>query len=105
MSRPRPTMRLKSSRFTASRRMSRNLKGRMPNAVHPSSTEVRIQREGEGDHETGSKALGISKAACRMRFVRLQQKYGFKTKGKGTPRRQQAPASTEKEATPTKESN
>ncbi|KAJ5920439.1 hypothetical protein N7516_011297 [Penicillium verrucosum] len=42
-----------------------------------------------------SKALGISKAACRMRFIRLQQKHGFKTKGKGSPRRQQAPANNE----------
>ncbi|KAJ5955552.1 hypothetical protein N7501_009831, partial [Penicillium viridicatum] len=37
------------------------------------------------DHETASKSLGITKAACRMRFIRLQQKYGFKKKGKGTP--------------------
>lgn len=46
-----------------------------------------------------------------MRFIRLQQKYGFKKKGKGTPRRKQAPttdneeATTEKDATPTKESD
>ncbi|KAJ9491147.1 hypothetical protein VN97_g2113 [Penicillium thymicola] len=69
------------------------------NVKAPTKAETQV------DHETASKALGISKAACRMRFIRLQQKYGFKTKGKGTPRRQQAPAYTEKEATPTKESN
>ncbi|KAJ9491146.1 hypothetical protein VN97_g2112 [Penicillium thymicola] len=63
------------------------------------------------DHETASKAFGISKAACRMRFIRLQQRYGFKTKGNGTPRRQQAPTSnseetiTKKEETPIKESD
>lgn len=40
-----------------------------------------------------------------MRLIRLRQKYGFKTKGKGTPRRHQAPeATTEKTATPAKES-
>ncbi|KAJ5920436.1 hypothetical protein N7516_011294 [Penicillium verrucosum] len=38
------------------------------------------------DHETAAKTLGITKAACRMRFIRLQQKHRFKTKGKGTPR-------------------
>ncbi|KUM65067.1 hypothetical protein ACN42_g2008 [Penicillium freii] len=51
------------------------------------------------DHETASKSLGITKAACRMRFIRLQQKYGFKTKGKGTPRRQRAPDSNEEAIT------
>jgi hypothetical protein len=46
-----------------------------------------------------------------MRFIRLQQKYGFKKKGKGTPRHKQAPTTdneevtTEKDATPTKESD
>ncbi|OQD64526.1 hypothetical protein PENPOL_c007G01356 [Penicillium polonicum] len=54
------------------------------------------------DHDTASKTLGISKAACRMRFIRLQQKHGFKTKGKGTPRRQRAPDAN-KEATDEKE--
>ena len=37
-----------------------------------------------------------------MRFIRLQQKHGFKTKGKGTPRRQRAPDAN-KEATDEKE--
>ncbi|KAJ5920435.1 hypothetical protein N7516_011293 [Penicillium verrucosum] len=50
------------------------------------------------DHGAASKALGITKAACRMRFIRLQQKHGFKPKGKGSPRRKQAPAPIEKEA-------
>ncbi|CAI7613221.1 unnamed protein product [Penicillium palitans] len=51
------------------------------------------------DHGTASKSLGITKAACRMRFIRLQQKHGFKVKGKGTPRHKQAKVSNEEETT------
>ncbi|KGO75661.1 hypothetical protein PITC_030130 [Penicillium italicum] len=63
------------------------------------------------DHETAAKTLGINKAACRMRFIRLQQKYGFKKKGpKGTPRKKVAAltnkeAADEVEPTPANESN
>ncbi|KAJ5412234.1 uncharacterized protein N7487_006593 [Penicillium crustosum] len=42
------------------------------------------------DHGTASKSLGISKAACRIWFIRLQQKHGTKVKGNGTPRGKQA---------------
>ncbi|KAJ5417576.1 uncharacterized protein N7487_001126 [Penicillium crustosum] len=47
------------------------------------------------DHEAAANALEINKAACRMRFIRLQQKYGFKKKGKGIPRHKQAFAMTD----------
>ncbi|KAJ5850407.1 hypothetical protein N7455_010263 [Penicillium solitum] len=45
--------------------------------------------------QSAAKSLGINKATCRMRFIRLQQKYGFKKKGKVIPRRNQAPAMTD----------
>ncbi|KAF9247616.1 hypothetical protein DTO013E5_4655 [Penicillium roqueforti] len=45
------------------------------------------------NHQAAANILGINKAACRMRFIRLQQKYGFKKKGpKGTPRRKKGAA-------------
>lgn len=34
-----------------------------------------------------------------MRFIRLQQKHGFKVKGKGTPRRKQAQVPNNEEGT------
>ncbi|CAI7610681.1 hypothetical protein PCG10_001530 [Penicillium crustosum] len=49
------------------------------------------------DHGAASKSLGISKAACRMRLVRLRQKYGLKIKGKGTPRGKKEKASSNNE--------
>ncbi|CAI7639466.1 unnamed protein product [Penicillium discolor] len=52
------------------------------------------------DHDTASKSLGVTKAACRMRLVRLQQKYGFKVKGKGTPRGKKEQASLNNEEVP-----
>lgn len=55
------------------------------------------------DHETAAKSLGVTKAACRMRLVRLQQKYGFKVKGKGTPRGKKEQASSNNEEVPTGE--
>lgn len=45
--------------------------------------------------QTAIRSLGINRAACRMRFIRLQHKYGFKKKGKVIPRRNQAPAMTD----------
>jgi hypothetical protein len=33
------------------------------------------------DHEAAAAALGIKKPASRMRYIRLHQKYGFKTVG------------------------
>ncbi|KAL2696325.1 hypothetical protein AAEP93_002739 [Penicillium crustosum] len=47
------------------------------------------------DHEAAANSLGVNKAACRMRFIWLQQKYGFKKKGKGIPRHKQAFAMTD----------
>ncbi|KGO45125.1 hypothetical protein PEX1_092220 [Penicillium expansum] len=61
------------------------------------------------DHEAAAKALGITKAACRMRYIRLQQKHGLKMKGiKGTPRTKRSvltnkDAVTEQESTPVEE--
>lgn len=52
------------------------------------------------DHETAAKSLGVTKAACRMRLVRLQQKYSFKAKGKGTPRGKKEKASSNNEEVP-----
>ncbi|KAF3028347.1 hypothetical protein E8E15_002165 [Penicillium rubens] len=41
------------------------------------------------DHEAAAAALGIKKPASRMRYTRLQQKYGFKAVGQ---REKEAPA-------------
>ncbi|KAJ6125174.1 hypothetical protein N7471_012491 [Penicillium samsonianum] len=55
------------------------------------------------DYQAAADTLGINTPACRMRFIRLQQKYGFKKKGaKGTPRKKTA---TEKKTAPANESD
>ncbi|KAJ5373976.1 hypothetical protein N7517_005982 [Penicillium concentricum] len=56
------------------------------------------------DMTAAANELRITKAACRMRFIRLQQKYGFKQVGpKRTPRGKKGAANADKKAGSTSE--
>ncbi|KAJ5503392.1 hypothetical protein N7463_006266 [Penicillium fimorum] len=54
------------------------------------------------DYEAATQRLGINKAACRMRLIRLQQKHGFtKVEVKGIPQGKKRAANANKKAGPT----
>ncbi|KAJ5824150.1 hypothetical protein N7447_006490 [Penicillium robsamsonii] len=54
------------------------------------------------DYEAAAQRLGINKATCRMRLIRLQQQHGFKKVGaKRTLRDKKGAADTNKKVRPT----
>ncbi|KAJ5170379.1 uncharacterized protein N7500_003162 [Penicillium coprophilum] len=71
-------------------------------AVHRASEQeflLTLLGTTKADYELAATRLGVKTPACRMRFIRLQQKYGFKEVGpKRTPRGKKEAADATNEA-------
>ncbi|KAJ5206931.1 hypothetical protein N7491_002439 [Penicillium cf. griseofulvum] len=79
-----------------------NVKAKVFTETTKASDEAFLRTLLEGvkvDYEGAAKTLRINKAACRMRFIRLQQKHGFKKVGaKRTPRGKKGTANANNKA-------